>query len=151
MSSIDLFLDASSNLYKRSVRPSVPSCFQTRTRRILYRVSGLVILICDESCDGIQYDNFALHPILSFILAWSLSGGSSIARPTRGGATGTKVGGIPRGGATQPAPTRRYVSLCTYVCMYVLLCVPVSVCEWKSTANSLIAMHKITNFCHAPR
>ena len=50
-----LFLDAPSHLYKRvcpsvlpsvrpSVRPSVPSYFQTRTRRILCRVSGLVLL-----------------------------------------------------------------------------------------------------------
>ena len=48
------FLDAPSHLYKRvcpyvrpsvrrSVGPSVPRYFQTRTRRILCRVSGLVI------------------------------------------------------------------------------------------------------------
>ena len=46
------FLDAPSHLYKRvcpsvrsSVRPSVPSYFQTRTRRILCHVSGLVLCV----------------------------------------------------------------------------------------------------------
>ena len=50
---LPLFLDAPSHLYKRvcpsvrssvgpSVRPSVPCYFQTRTRRVLCRVSGLV-------------------------------------------------------------------------------------------------------------
>ena len=41
------FLNAPSHLYKRVcpfVRPSVPSYFQTRTRRILCRVFGLVLL-----------------------------------------------------------------------------------------------------------
>ena len=52
-SSLSLFLDAPSHLYMRvcpsvrpsvgpSVGPSVPRYFQTRTRRILCRVSGLV-------------------------------------------------------------------------------------------------------------
>ena len=46
-----MFLDAPSHLYKRlcpsvrpSVGPSVPSYFPMRTRRILCRVSGLVIV-----------------------------------------------------------------------------------------------------------
>ena len=57
------FLDAVSHLYKRvcpsvrpsvgpSVRRSVPRYFQTRTRRILCRVSGLVTLIAKSGCKG---------------------------------------------------------------------------------------------------
>ena len=67
--SLSRFLDAPSHLYKRvcpsvrrsvgpSVRLSVPCYFQTRTRRILCRVSGLV------------HDNWGTRPSTT----WSLHG-----------------------------------------------------------------------------
>ena len=67
-------------LVRRSVRPSVPSYFQTRTRRILCRVSGLVlfyfvqIYVVFQTCETtVQFHKICHIRSVSLLAGWSVS------------------------------------------------------------------------------